>query len=59
MIGSKAMMPKRLRYPLFLLGLAVILIGGMVLNSQGAGATTLAADALAGLALIVSSVILR
>ena len=59
MIGSRQRMPKRARYPLFLLGLIVILVGGVLLNSQGATPQTLAADALVGLGLIVSSIILR
>ena len=59
MIGRRQRMPKRARYPLFLLGLIVILVGGIALNSQGASPQVLAADALVGLGLIISSVVLR
>ncbi len=59
MLGSKNRMPKRARYPLFLLGLIVILVGSIWLNSQGAPASALGGVALVGMALIVSSVILK
>ncbi len=59
MLGSKNRMPKRARYPLFLLGLIVILVCSIWLNSQGAPASALGGVALVGMALIVSSVILK
>ena len=59
MIGTKPRMPKWARYPLFLAGLVVILVGSIALNSQGASASTLAGVALVGMALIVSSVIVK
>ncbi|MBI3841514.1 MAG: hypothetical protein HY297_06170 [Thaumarchaeota archaeon] len=52
-------MPKRLRYPLFLVGLVVILLGGLVENSAGAPTTTLALTMAAGFALLLSSVAVR
>ena len=52
-------MPKRARYPLFFIGLSVILIGSLALNSQGASAATIGAVVLSGFALIVGAVAFR
>ncbi|MBI3840627.1 MAG: hypothetical protein HY297_01510, partial [Thaumarchaeota archaeon] len=51
--------PKRLRYPLFLLGLVVILLGGLAENSAGSSTTTLALTMAAGFALLLGSVAFR
>jgi hypothetical protein len=59
LIGSKPRMPKRARYPLFLLGLAVILIGGIAANATGSTPSTLAAVVASGFALLVLAVIFK
>lgn len=59
MIGSKARMPKTARYPLFLLGLAVILVGGIAAYVYGATATALAVVVVVGFALLVLAVIFK
>jgi hypothetical protein len=52
-------MPKRARYPLFLLGLAVILLGGIAANMGGANPTTLAGVVFTGFALLVLAVLFK
>lgn len=52
-------MPKRLRYPLFLLGLATILVGGVLANSRGVPPALLGALVIAGFAFLVLSVAIR
>lgn len=52
-------MPKRARYPLFLLGLVVMLVGGIEAFSIGAPPTTLAAIEGSGFALLVLAVLFR
>lgn len=52
-------MPKRARYPLFLLGLAIILLGGIAANAGQASASTLAAVILSGFAFLVLAVVFR
>lgn len=59
MIGSKQRMPKRARYPLFLAGLVVIVLGGLVANAEKASAPDIAGVALVGFAFLVSSVVLK
>ena len=59
MIGSKERMPKRARYPLFILGLAVLLIGSIASNSTGAGATQTASIVLVGFLLMIISVAIK
>ena len=59
MIGSKERMPKRSRYPLFMIGLAIILLGGIAANASGATAATLGAVILVGLAFIVLAVAIK
>jgi hypothetical protein len=52
-------MPKRARYPLFLLGLVVILAGSIFLNYDGAGTSTVAGAAALGFLLLFLSVAIR
>ncbi|QQG49383.1 MAG: hypothetical protein HY247_03505 [archaeon] len=59
MIGKSQRMPKRARYPLFLLGLVVMLVGGIEAFSIGAPPTTLAAIEGSGFALLVLAVLFR
>ena len=59
MIGKDRTMPKRARYPIFLLGLVVIIVGGIAGLSRGATVDTLGAIVLTGFALLVLSVIIR
>ena len=49
-------MPKKARYPLFIVGLAIILIGSIGSNSVGAGAPIIGGFVLVGFALLVLSV---
>lgn len=59
MIGSKPRMPKRARYPLFLSGLFVIIVGGLVLNAENAPRNDYVVTALVGFAFLVSAVIFK
>ncbi len=59
MIGTRQLMPKRARYPLFLIGLAVILVGSIEAHSLGAGVPALATIIAAGFALLLLSVAIR
>jgi len=59
MIGKDRTMPKRARYPIFLLGLVVIIAGGMLGYARGAPPAALAAIVMTGFALLVLSVIVR
>ncbi len=59
MIGTRQRMPKSARYPLFLLGLVVILVGSIEANSLGAGISALVAIVATGFALLVLSVAIR
>ncbi len=52
-------MPKRARYPLFLAGLVVIIIGGLIANAENAPRNEFAAIVLLGFAFLISSVIFR
>jgi len=52
-------MPKSARYPLFLLGLVVILVGSIEANSLGAVISALVAIVATGFALLVLSVAIR
>jgi len=49
-------MPKKARFPLFILGLAVIILGSIVTNSAKAGAGSIAAIVLVGFVLLILSV---
>ena len=59
MIGSKQRMPKSLRYPLFLFGLVVVLVGGIGAYDLGATPTSLAVVAVVGLLLMLASVAVK
>lgn len=59
MLGSKDRMPKRARFPLFLAGLAVMLVGGVLAESQKAAPSSIAAVAAVGFLLLVLSVVFR
>ena len=52
-------MPKRARYPIFLLGLAIILVGAIAANSSGALPSTLGGIIIAGFAFLVLAVAIR
>lgn len=59
MIGKDRTMPKRARYPIFLLGLLIIIAGGMLAEARGADPAMLGAVVVTGFALLVLSVIVR
>ncbi|MDE1853058.1 MAG: hypothetical protein KGI38_04825 [Thaumarchaeota archaeon] len=59
MIGSSQRMPKRLRYPLFLLGLVIILIGSIEANNFQEGVATTAGVVALGFVLLLISVAVR
>lgn len=59
MIGSRQLMPKAARYPLFLLGLVIILLGGIAANSRGAAPAELGVIIAVGFAFLVLAVIIR
>jgi uncharacterized membrane protein len=59
MIGSKQLMPKRLRYPIFLLGLVVILGGSIETYAIHAGTPIIAAVVAVGFLLLFLSVAIR
>ena len=49
-------MPKRARYPLFVLGLAILLVGSIGSNAVGAGAPLIGVVVLVGFVLMILSV---
>ena len=59
MIANKERMPKKARYPLFIIGLAIMLIGSIGANSVGAGAQTTAVVVLLGFVLLILSVAIK
>ncbi len=59
MIGSRQRMPKKARYPLFLCGLAVLVLGSLAANAEKAPTEEFAGIALVGFAFLVLSVIFR
>ena len=59
MIGTKVRMPKRARYPLFLIGLAVILLGGLGAAQNGGSEGEIVAIVVVGFLFLVGSVILK
>jgi hypothetical protein len=59
MIGNKQRMPKKARYPLFLIGLAIILLGSIEVNSTGAGASSIGVVVFVGFALLILSVAIK
>ena len=52
-------MPKKARYPLFLIGLAIILLGSIEVNSTGAGASSIGVVVFVGFALLILSVAIK
>ena len=52
-------MPKAARYPLFLLGLVIILLGGIVLNSRGASPAELGGLIAVGFGFLVLAVVVK
>ena len=52
-------MPKKARYPLFVIGLAIMLIGSIAANSEGAGASDIAAIVIVGFVFLILSVAIR
>ncbi len=59
MIGSKPRFPKRARYPLFVLGLAVMILGDLVLYWLNAPEGAIVLAAAVGFVLMVSSVLFK
>ena len=59
MIGSRQRMPKRARYPLFLCGLAVLVLGGLAANAEKVPTEEFAGIALVGFAFLVLSVVFK
>ena len=59
MIGSRQRMPKRARYPLFLLGLLIILVGGIAANSVRAPQAEITGIVLIGFLILIVSVSLK
>ncbi|MDA4119046.1 MAG: hypothetical protein OK436_00480 [Thaumarchaeota archaeon] len=57
MIGSKRRMPKRARYPLFLFGLLIILLGGLAANSIKAPQAEITAIVFIGFLFLIVSVL--
>jgi hypothetical protein len=57
MIGGKHRMPKRARYPLFLLGLLIILLGGLAANSIRAPQAEITAIVFIGFLFLIVSVL--
>jgi hypothetical protein len=59
MIGTKERMPKGARYPLFLLGLTVVILGSILANSRGAAPLAMGGIVAIGFALLVTSVLIK
>jgi hypothetical protein len=59
MIGNKQRMPKKARYPLFILGLVIIILGSIVTNFESAGASSIGAVVLVGFAFLILSVLIK
>ncbi len=59
MIGTKQRMPKWARYPVFLVGLVVILVGSIGAHSIGAAPSTIAGITGGGFALLFLSVAIK
>ena len=57
MIGNKQWMPKRARYPLFLLGLLIILLGGLAANSIRAPQAEITAIVFIGFLFLIVSIL--
>jgi hypothetical protein len=52
-------MPKKARYPLFIIGLAIIIFGSIVANFENAGASSIGAIVFVGFAVLILSVAIR
>ena len=52
-------MPKKARYPVFLVGLVIILLGSLTANYYGAGPITLAEIVIPGFVLLMLAVLIR
>jgi hypothetical protein len=52
-------MPKRGRFPLFILGLAVIILGSVAANAEKVGTSSIAGVVAVGFVLLVLSVLIR
>ncbi len=52
-------MPKGARYPLFIIGLAILLVGSIASNAAGAGASLIGAVVLVGFVLMILSVAIK
>lgn len=52
-------MPKRARYPLFLAGLVVLVLGSLIENAEKAPISTFEATAVIGFAMLILSVAIR
>lgn len=59
MIGSRQRMPKRARYPLFLAGLVVLVLGSLIENAEKAPISAFEATAVIGFAMLILSVAIR
>jgi hypothetical protein len=59
MIGNKDRMPKRARFPLFLMGLLLMLVGGLAAQAFNEGLGVTSSVVGAGFCLILSSVLFR
>ncbi|MBI3859966.1 MAG: hypothetical protein HY296_07010 [Thaumarchaeota archaeon] len=59
MMGKEQRMPKRARYPLFALGLAIIILGSIAASSIGYGPSTIGIIAAGGFTLVFLSVAIR
>ena len=57
MIDNMRWMPKRARYPLFLLGLLIIILGGLAANSIRAPQAEITAIVLIGFLFLIVSVL--
>ncbi|MGP8125266.1 MAG: hypothetical protein ACLQEQ_05265 [Nitrososphaerales archaeon] len=58
-MGDKQRMPKGARYPLFIIGLAILLVGSIASNAAGAGASLIGAVVLVGFVLMILSVAIK
>jgi hypothetical protein len=56
--AKRQFLPKRARYPLFLLGLAIMILGGLYANSQKSPAADIAGVVGVGFAFLIASVAL-
>ncbi len=59
MIGARQRMPKRLRYPLFFVGIAIMVLGGIAANSYKAQPSTIGGVVALGFLFLIASVIVK